>query len=63
MSEARTWHGTPVVPGVTHGPALVVTSEIAPEAVARFRGLSLDAAAAMAAAKGSGDVSGGITRP
>lgn len=49
MNEARTWHGTPVVPGVTHGPALVVTSEIAPEAVARFRGLSLDAAAALAA--------------
>ncbi len=51
-------HGTPVVPGVAFGPALVVRGEVSPEAVARFDGASLgeddalatydDAAAAVA---------------
>src|SRR5690348_16474410 len=30
--------GTPVVPGVAHAPALVVRTEISPEAIARFDG-------------------------
>ncbi len=29
-------HGTPVVPGVAHGPALVVRAEVSPEAIKRF---------------------------
>ncbi len=33
---ATTLRGTPVVPGVAHGPALVARSEISPEAIARF---------------------------
>ena len=29
-------HGTPVVPGIAHGPALVVRAEVSPEAIKRF---------------------------
>ena len=29
-------HGTPVVPGVAHGPALVVRAEVSPDAIERF---------------------------
>ncbi len=48
-STATSLHGTPVVPGVVYGPALVVRGEISPEAVARFDGASLDEDAALTA--------------
>ena len=48
-STATSLHGTPVVPGVAYGPALVVRGEISPEAVARFDGASLDEDAALTA--------------
>ncbi|HEU4811453.1 MAG TPA: PEP-utilizing enzyme, partial [Nocardioides sp.] len=42
--------GTPVVPGIAHGPALVARSEVSPDAVARFgTGEYADAEAALAA--------------
>ena len=44
-----TLHGTPVVPGVAYGPALVVRGEVSPDAVARFDGASLDEDTALAA--------------
>lgn len=37
-SAAVLLRGTPVVPGVAHAPALVVRTEISPEAIARFDG-------------------------
>ena len=49
QSTALTLHGTPVVPGVVYGPALVVRGEISAEAVARFDGASLDEEAALTA--------------
>ena len=49
QSTATSLHGTPVVPGVVYGPALVVRGEISPEAVARFDGASLDEDAALTA--------------
>ena len=49
QSTALTLHGTPVVPGVVYGPALVVRGEISAEAVARFDGASLDEETALAA--------------
>ncbi len=42
-------HGTPVVPGVAYGPALVVRGEVSPDAIARFDGAGLDEEAALAA--------------
>jgi phosphotransferase system enzyme I (PtsI) len=42
-------HGTPVVPGVAHGPALVARAEISAEALARFHDAGLDEEAALAA--------------
>ena len=43
-------HGTPVVPGVAHGPALVARAEVSPDAIARFgTGSFADAEAALAA--------------
>src|SRR6476659_6727661 len=48
-STATSLHGTPVVPGVVYGPALVVRGEISPEAVARFDGASLGEDDALAA--------------
>jgi phosphotransferase system enzyme I (PtsI) len=41
--------GTPVVPGVAFGPALVARTEVSPDAVAAFDGASLDEDAALAA--------------
>ena len=42
--------GTPVVPGVAHGPALVARGEVSPDAIARFgTGSFTDADAALAA--------------
>ncbi len=49
QSTALTLHGTPVVPGVVYGPALVVRGEISAEAVARFDGASLDEETALTA--------------
>ncbi len=48
-STATSLHGTPVVPGVAYGPALVVRSEISADAVARFDGASLDEESALTA--------------
>src|SRR6478609_5673339 len=48
-STATSLHGTPVVPGVAYGPALVVRGEVSPAAVARFDGASLDEDTALAA--------------
>jgi len=48
-STVTSLHGTPVVPGVAYGPALVVRGEISPDAVARFDGASLDEDAALTA--------------
>lgn len=45
-----TIHGTPVVPGLAHGPAQVTVSDISPDALARYGdGGHLDAEAALAA--------------
>jgi len=49
QSTATSLHGTPVVPGVVYGPALVVRGESSPEAVARFDGAALDEEAALRA--------------
>ena len=48
-SSLGSLHGTPVVPGVAYGPALVVRGEVSPEAVARFDGASLDEDTALTA--------------
>ena len=49
-TAALTLHGTPVVPGVSEGPALLVRGEVSPEAIARFgTGGFADADAALAA--------------
>ncbi|MBS43630.1 MAG: phosphoenolpyruvate--protein phosphotransferase [Nocardioides sp.] len=42
-------HGTPVVPGVGWGPALVVSTEVSPEAVAAYDDSALDVETALAA--------------
>src|ERR1700755_3268536 len=39
-SSTPSLHGTPVVPGVAYGPALVVRGEVSPDAIARFDGSS-----------------------
>ena len=49
MVTPRTLHGTPVVPGVAHGPAVVVRTEISPEAIAAFDASAFDEAAALEA--------------
>jgi phosphotransferase system enzyme I (PtsI) len=49
LASTDSLHGTPVVPGVAYGPALVVRGEISPEAVARFDGASLGEDDALAA--------------
>jgi len=48
-SITPTLHGTPVVPGVAYGPALVVRGEVSPEAIARFDGTSYDEESALVA--------------
>ena len=48
-SSPGSLHGTPVVPGVAYGPALVVRGEVSPAAVARFDGAALDEDTALAA--------------
>src|SRR6478672_4576660 len=47
--EPAILHGTPVVPGVAYGPALVARTEISEAAVAAFDGAALDEEAALAA--------------
>jgi phosphoenolpyruvate-protein phosphotransferase (PTS system enzyme I) len=47
--EPALLHGTPVVPGVAFGPALVVRTEVSPDAVAAFDGASLDEEEALTA--------------
>jgi phosphoenolpyruvate-protein phosphotransferase (PTS system enzyme I) len=42
-------HGTPVVPGVAYGPALVVRGEVSPAAVAAFDGSAYDEESGLAA--------------
>jgi phosphotransferase system enzyme I (PtsI) len=41
-SSSSILHGTPVVPAVAYGPALVVRGEVSPEAIARFDGSAYD---------------------
>jgi phosphoenolpyruvate-protein phosphotransferase (PTS system enzyme I) len=55
--------GTPVVPGVAYGPALVARGEVSPDAIARFgTGDFADADAALAAYDAAvGAVSEGFT--
>jgi len=48
-SSASSLHGTPVVPGVAYGPALVVRGEVSPDAIARFDGASYGEEAALTA--------------
>src|SRR4051794_26586343 len=48
-STTSTLHGTPVVPGVAYGPALVVRGEVSPDAIARFDGSTYDVEGALAA--------------
>jgi len=48
-ARPRVLHGTPVVPGVGHGPALLVRTEVSPEAVAAFDASALDEDTALAA--------------
>ncbi len=48
-SDAPTLHGTPVVPGVAYGPALVVRGEVSPEAIERFDGTAYDEESGLAA--------------
>jgi len=46
-SSSRTLTGTPVVPGLAHGPALVARTDVSPDAIAAFDGSSLTEEAAM----------------
>src|SRR3954453_3049733 len=63
QSTATSLHGTPVVPGVVYGPALVVRGEISPEAVARFDGAALDEETGLAAYdEAAGAVGDGFAR-
>jgi phosphotransferase system enzyme I (PtsI) len=48
-SVTPTLHGTPVVPGIAYGPALVVRGEVSPEAIARFDGSAYDEESGLAA--------------
>src|ERR1700750_1689241 len=48
-SSAPALHGTPVVPGVAYGPALVVRGEVSPDAIARFDASALDEETALTA--------------
>src|SRR5690348_12918014 len=49
QSSASSLHGTPVVPGVAYGPALLVRAEVSSEAVARFDGSAYDEGSGLAA--------------
>src|SRR3954454_17491170 len=49
QSSVPSLHGTPVVPGVAYGPALVVRGEVSPEAVARFDASAYDEESALVA--------------
>jgi phosphotransferase system enzyme I (PtsI) len=58
-----TLHGTPVVPGVAYGPALVVRGEVSREAIDRFDGAALDEDAALTSYDGAAAaVAEGFTR-
>ena len=48
-SATATLRGTPVVPGVAYGPALVVRGEVSPDAIARFDASAYDEESALAA--------------
>jgi phosphoenolpyruvate-protein phosphotransferase (PTS system enzyme I) len=48
-SSTPSLHGTPVVPGVAYGPALVVRGEVSPDAIARFDASALDEESALTA--------------
>jgi phosphotransferase system enzyme I (PtsI) len=49
LDVASPLRGTPVVPGLAHGPALLVHTEISPEAIARYDASFADSDAALAA--------------
>jgi phosphoenolpyruvate-protein phosphotransferase (PTS system enzyme I) len=60
---ASVLHGTPVVPGVAYGPALVVRGEVSPAAIAGFDGSSYDEERALAAYdEAAGAVADGFAR-
>jgi phosphotransferase system enzyme I (PtsI) len=62
-SEAPTLHGTPVVPGVAYGPALVVRGEVSADAVERFDGTAYDEESGLAAYdEAASAVADGFTR-
>ena len=62
-SVTPTLHGTPVVPGVAYGPALVVRGEVSPEAIARFDGTAYDEESGLAAYdEAAAAVADGFTR-
>lgn len=49
MVTPRTLTGTPVVPGVAHGPVVLVRAEVSPDAIAAFDTSDLDEATALEA--------------
>jgi len=55
QSSPGSLHGTPVVPGVAYGPALVVRGEVSPDAIARFDGAALDEDTALTSYDDSAD--------
>jgi phosphoenolpyruvate-protein phosphotransferase (PTS system enzyme I) len=55
QSSSGSLHGTPVVPGVAYGPALVVRGEVSPDAIARFDGSALDEETALTAYEQAAD--------
>lgn len=62
-SVAPTLHGTPVVPGVAFGPALMVRGEVSAEAIARFDATAYDEESALAAFdEAAGAVADGFAR-
>src|SRR6478752_4454490 len=61
--EPALLHGTPVVPGVAYGPALVARTEVSPDAIAAFDGSALDEEAALTAFDSAvGTVADGFAR-
>jgi phosphoenolpyruvate-protein phosphotransferase (PTS system enzyme I) len=66
MSDATSsplLHGTPVVPGVAYGPALLVRGEVSPAAIAAFDGSAYDEESGLAAYdEAAGAVSVGFER-
>src|SRR4051794_9106904 len=63
QSSVPSLHGTPVVPGVAYGPAMLVRGEVSPEAIARFDGSAYDEESALSAYdEAAAAVGGGFER-